>query len=240
MEVKANAIVIKTVDYKDNDKILTLYSLEYGKITATIKGVKKSGAKLKFASEPFCFCEYILAVKGGRYTVINATHIDTFYNLRLNLKKYYAVALLGEFANKLLEEEIKDEYFFDLLINGVKNLCYEDNEYYYLSKFLIDAIQCLGYGITDYNCFGCGEDIKGRVFFSFKNAEFSCLECRQEGYNEIMPITYEAFKEVINGIAPKSEGVEKLIRFLVYYVKYKTETNLKSAEALYSLFVESA
>ncbi len=233
MEIKANAIVIKTVDYKDNDKILTLYSLEYGKITATIKGVKKSGAKLKFASEPFSFCEYILAVKNGRYTVINATHIDTFYNLRLNLKKYYTVALLGEFTNKLLEEEIKDEYFFDLLINGVKNICYENNEYYYLSKFLIEAIQSLGYGIIDYNCASCGSEIEGRVFFSFKNAEFCCLDCRVEGFNEIMPITYEAFKSVSEGIIYKDEGLEKLIKFLVYYINYKTEVSLKSAQSLF-------
>ena len=53
MDIVINAIVLKSVDYKDNDKILTLYSPEKGKITAGIKGVKKSGAKLKFASEPF-------------------------------------------------------------------------------------------------------------------------------------------------------------------------------------------
>ena len=61
MEVKVNALVIKAVDYKDNDRILTLYSLEKGKITAGIKGVKKAGAKLKFASEPFCFSEYVFS-----------------------------------------------------------------------------------------------------------------------------------------------------------------------------------
>ena len=55
MEVKVNAIVIRAIDYKDNDRILTLYSLEKGKITAGIKGVKKAGAKLKFASEHFFF-----------------------------------------------------------------------------------------------------------------------------------------------------------------------------------------
>ena len=139
MEIKVNAIVIKTVDYKDNDKILTLYSLEYGKITATIKGVKKSGAKLKFASEPFSFCEYILAAKGDRYTVINASHIDTFYNLRLNLKKYYTVALVGEFASKLIEDGTADEYLFSLVINTIKNICYQENEFFYLCKFLIEA-----------------------------------------------------------------------------------------------------
>ncbi len=239
MDIKVNAIVIKTVDYKDNDKILTLYSLEYGKITATIKGVKKSGAKLKFASEPFCFCEYILAVKGDRYTVINASHIDTFYNLRLNLKKYYTVALVGEFVNKLIEDGTQDEYLFDLIINTVKNICYNENELFYLSNFLIEATKILGYGISDYNCFKCGEEINGRVFFSFKNAEFSCGDCVEEGFREIMPSTYNAFKLVENGEIVDDGGTQKLVKFLVYYINYKTEASLKSAESLYQIFIEN-
>ena len=88
MEIIVNALVLRAVDYKDNDKILTLYSLERGKITAGIKGVKKSGAKLKFASEPFAFCEFVLAEKQGRYTVIGATYIDSFFSLRTSLIKY--------------------------------------------------------------------------------------------------------------------------------------------------------
>lgn len=236
MEIKVNAIVTRTVDYKDNDKILTLYSLEYGKITATIKGVKKSGAKLKFASEPFCFCEYVLAVKGDRYTVINASHIDTFYNLRLNLKKYYTVAVVGEFINKLIEDNISDEYLFDLAINTVKNICYQDSELFYLSSFLIEATKCLGYGISDYNCYKCGEEIKDRVYFNFKNAEFSCGNCFENDFREIMFTTYNAFKMVENGVVAEEDGLQKLIKFLVYYINYKTEVVLKTAEALYQIF----
>ena len=55
MEEKLNALMLRGVDYKDNDKMLTLYSLERGLVSAGIKGVKKAGAKLKFASQPFCF-----------------------------------------------------------------------------------------------------------------------------------------------------------------------------------------
>lgn len=54
MEEKINALMIRSVDYADNDKILSLFSLEQGVISAKIRGVKKAGAKLKFAAEPFC------------------------------------------------------------------------------------------------------------------------------------------------------------------------------------------
>ena len=58
--------MIRAVDYGENDKILTLLSAERGKISAGIKGVKKAGAKLKFAAQPFCLAEYVLTGRGGR------------------------------------------------------------------------------------------------------------------------------------------------------------------------------
>ena len=44
MEIKTEAVVLQSLDYKDNDKILTLFSPTLGKITAGIKGVKKPTA----------------------------------------------------------------------------------------------------------------------------------------------------------------------------------------------------
>ena len=59
MEIKTEAVVLGSTDYKDNDKLLTLFSPTMGKITANIRGVKKPKAKLAFAAQPFAFCEYI-------------------------------------------------------------------------------------------------------------------------------------------------------------------------------------
>ena len=65
--IKVNALMLRAADYGENDKILTLLTAELGKISAGIKGVKKAGAKLKFAAQPFCFAEYILSKRGERY-----------------------------------------------------------------------------------------------------------------------------------------------------------------------------
>ena len=85
MEVKTDAIVLKAVDYKDNDKILTLFSPSLGRITAGAKGVKKPKAKLSFSAQPFCFAEYVLAEKGGRYTVTGAYLHESFFSLLITI-----------------------------------------------------------------------------------------------------------------------------------------------------------
>ena len=73
MQHVVNAVMLRASDYNENDKILTLLTAEKGKITAGIKGVKKAAAKLKFAAQPFCFAEYVLSERGGRYTVVKAS-----------------------------------------------------------------------------------------------------------------------------------------------------------------------
>ncbi|MDE6000931.1 MAG: DNA repair protein RecO, partial [Clostridia bacterium] len=92
MDIVVNAVMLRSVDYNENDKILTLLTAERGKITAGIKGVKKAAAKLKFAAQPFCFAEYVLASRGDKYTVINAAESESFYDLRTDINKFYAAS----------------------------------------------------------------------------------------------------------------------------------------------------
>ena len=79
MEIKVDAIVIRTADYGESDRMLTLFTLQRGKLSAAAKGVRKAGAKLRFAAQPFCFAEYVLAQRGERNTVISAAETDSFY-----------------------------------------------------------------------------------------------------------------------------------------------------------------
>lgn len=237
MEEIVNGIVLRAVDYKDSDKIITLFTVEKGIITAGAKGVKKAGAKLKFAVEPFCFAEYVLAKKSNRYTVISAQYLDAFYNLRTDLKKYYVSGALGEVVQAALKEGDADADMFSVFMDAVKNVNYSVDEKLTFIKFLIRLFKLSGYGVEDEKCAFCGKKISGRVFFNFQNASFSCEEHRLEGYKEIMPLTYNAF------IAAKSaafndggagcenlsdEAKNKLIKFLLYYFNYKTDAVIKS------------
>lgn len=69
MEEKLNALCVRVVDYKDNDRLITLCTAEKGKILVKATGVKNPKAKLKFAASPLCFGEYIVVENKGRYTL---------------------------------------------------------------------------------------------------------------------------------------------------------------------------
>lgn len=166
MEEKINALMIRSVDYADNDKILSLFSLEQGVISAKIRGVKKAGAKLKFAAEPFCFAEYILA-GGGFKTVTNASLLDSFYPVRENIYKFYAAGTAAEFVKRYCPENSVAEGLFLETVRFLKLCAYTDlPPDGLLLIYLLHALGEIGYSLGFGGCAGCGEK-PNRVFFDF-------------------------------------------------------------------------
>ena len=124
MEEKANGIVLGGVSVAENDKILSVFTVEQGTVSAKIKGVKKAGAKLKFASEPFCFAEFIFLDKGGFKTVINASLIDSFYPIREDIKRFYAGSVVLEFIKRFAKENMVSHDLFFLTVDALKEIAY--------------------------------------------------------------------------------------------------------------------
>lgn len=186
MEIKTDAIVLRAADYKDADKILTLLTPSAGKLTAGIKGVKKSGAKLSFAAQPFAFCEYVLAEKRGRYTVTSAYLHDGFFPLRTNITRYYAACAALEIADELSAEGAENESLFIAAAQALRSLAYaEETESpaEIVSAFLLTALFEAGYMIDLDGCGACGREIKenSACYFDFSGGRFLCGSCGAAG-----------------------------------------------------------
>ena len=182
MEIKTDAIVLRAADYKDADKILTLLTPSAGKLTAGIKGVKKSGAKLAFSAQPFAFCEYVLVQKGGRYIVTSAYLHDGFFPLRTNITRYYAACAAMEIADELSAEGAENESLFVAAAQALRSLAYaEETESpaEIVSAFLLTALFEAGYMIDLDGCGACGREIEenSACYFDFSGGRFLCGSC---------------------------------------------------------------
>lgn len=176
MEVKLNALCVRTIDYKDNDRLLSLCSVEGGKILAKIRGCKSPKSKLRFAASPFCFGEYILSSSpGGHYTVTGCSAYDCFSALTADISKYYAGFLVLEVTEKLSSDDV--ESTAGLVLKGVeclKELCYGDDERpeKTLINYLKNVLALSGYALnTDY-CAVSGEPLSGNVAFDLVSGGF--------------------------------------------------------------------
>ncbi len=232
MEEKLSGIVLGGISYGENDKILNLFTLEKGLISAKIKGVKKAGAKLKFASQPFCFAEFILRNGKAGYTVINASLIESFYSLREDIFKYYAGGAVLEFVKRFYRENILSPEAFFAVIQGLKNIAFGDKPLCALVEFFVLELREAGYALELDGCVTCGKKTANRMFFDYSNGGFYCDECFNGAGREINPDTFTALNIAVNKGELNREQAVRALRLIDYYLENKTEERIASLKEL--------
>ena len=230
-----SGIVLGGVAIGENDKILNIFTLEQGVVSAKIKGVKKAGAKLKFASEPFCFAEFIFSKRGTMRTVIGASLIDSFYPVRENIVKFFCAGTVLEFVKKFYQEDMVSPDAFLSMVKALKKIAYgEKNFKSTLVNFLLGALKESGFQLSVNGCFYCGcEEILGRVFFDYRTGSFSCENCfdgtgREVNHQTLTALCLAEKEQLDDGF----EGTDKALRLLDYYLKNRTEESLNSLAEL--------
>ncbi len=84
---KTKGVIIKSIDYKENDKLIWAYCEELGKITFIAKGAKKSKSKNLALTLPLCFADYIFFKGRNLYNLQEGKIINSFQGLLDNLDK---------------------------------------------------------------------------------------------------------------------------------------------------------
>ena len=67
--INTQGIVLKSVTYKENDLILTIFTRKLGKISAIARGAKKSKSTLLSSSQIFAYANFTLKKEGNMYRV---------------------------------------------------------------------------------------------------------------------------------------------------------------------------
>ena len=219
MEIKVDALVLRTADYGESDRMLTLFTLQNGKLSAAAKGVRKAKARLNFAAQPFCFGEYVLAQKGERYTVISAFATDAFYGLRMDVGKLYAAASLAGLCDAVLPEGLVNEELFLLAVTALGEMC-EKEETEALISFFLRLLTLSGYMI----------DLSACADFDFSGGCFTCEDCARG--SRVRESTFQLLRKCAGMeydpayILP--EAGKRALRLLYLYFTRKTETQVKA------------
>ncbi|MBO5240894.1 MAG: DNA repair protein RecO [Clostridia bacterium] len=241
MEVKTDAVVLQTLDYKDDDKLLTLFSPTLGKITAGIRGVKKPKAKLAFAAQPFALCEYVLAEKAGRYTVTAAYLHESFFDLRTDVERYYAACAAAEIVRTVAVENEHFEGLFIGFIECLKSLVLAgEDTAEAVATFILIALRESGYPLDLSYLEECGGDIGEKIWFDFSDGRFTSFERLQAGERASVS-TYHILRKCAGLRFDENAalgGKKRALRLLKAYLIEKTEERFDGLGELIRLYEE--
>lgn len=190
---KVKGIVIKEIQYKENDKILTLLTDEFGKISCFAKGAKKTASPFLASCQLFVYSEFVL-YKGTSFYHVNSTEvINTFYSLRSTLDKIDRACEITNVLNTFICENEESKEALSLYLNTLYVIANKDISYSFLSSvFKLKMLKISGFLPSFSVCGNCkkkllGENIEKQVSYTYSNTlnHILCNECSKDKPNVI-------------------------------------------------------
>lgn len=197
MEVTTKAIAINATDYKENDKYVLLYSLEYGKISILARGIRKATAKLRFAADQFCFGNYELAQTGDRYILKTCEQLESFYSLREDIVTYYAACTIAESLMNYTEEGQSEPQLFVETLRALEALSCGTNPLLVTLRYMLKFFEIGGLKLQLDTCVMCGKSDK-RYFLNLQRGGLVCGNCCEIDNTAVSPRAHSCCKMVEN------------------------------------------
>lgn len=204
-ERKAKAIVLGAVDYGEQDRMLTLFSPEYGRIDAKARSCRKAASPLLPCVQPFVFGEYVLFSYKGKTVISQCEVIETFFSLREDVERFAAAGFAGALCRGVVQEEEGNESLFDLFYRTCSYLAYGENGIKNtLIAFLAHFLSVTGFQPAITHCARCGRDLRQEKTIRF-SPELGGALCPGCGIlqKQVSPLALEAIRRVL--LLPREE-----------------------------------
>ena len=159
-QITTNAIVVRRAAYRENDRMITLFSPTMGRIDALCRGCRRQKSPLMAASELFCAGEYVLYQTHDRATVVSCQVSDTYYALRSDYEKLSHGMYMLELCSAAIQPAQENERLFMLLLRSLAHLCYGDAAPRRITAvFLMGMTSLLGFRPQVGRCARCGTPV---------------------------------------------------------------------------------
>lgn len=136
--------VLRTVDYGETSKIVTVLSKDYGFISVMAKGVKSPKSKKLNLIALYTESIFELNKKGDMYYLKDGIIIDSNSNLKNKIDKIYLTQLFFDIIERTTFENYSDNVYM-LLKKSLYYLSKTDKDVRIASAFLIKYISMIGF-----------------------------------------------------------------------------------------------
>lgn len=152
MYYQLKALVLRSQISGEADKLVRLYTNEWGKVSAVVPGAKKINAKLSYATEPIMESSIMVYAKTpeARPKVTGAVILDGFTLLRKNWKAFWIAQYCAEITEILTPFNSSNSKKYDLLFRTWKLLEKAQHPWRIFMAFTLRFLKLSGYSFMDY------------------------------------------------------------------------------------------
>lgn len=196
---KTQAIVLRSIPYGEADRIVTFYTLDFGKIKGIAKGAKRSRKRFANTLETGS-CVTVTFFEKETSSLVRLSHCDLirpFGSVREDLHRLTTASYFIELIDELTAERIKNQAIFHLLTTFLdlvdQGILKEEIQ----RVFEIRLLANLGYQPQLDRCLRCKTNLSAeRVLFAPREGGILCPSCSAD-LPELVPVSLGTVKTLL-------------------------------------------
>ncbi len=240
-------LVLRSADYKESSKMLTVLTDALGKISVSARGATRLKSRISAACQPLVFSEMTLSETKERYYLKEASTLETFSGLTADLKNYALGCYFLELLDASCPETVEEPEALTLGLNALWLLSEGKKEPQLVkSAFELRLMTLLGYQPETEQCAACGKAKPDVPALDLRGGALYCRDCALKALAE-RPMTLDepsllAIRHIVS--APRKSvfsfrisdsGLRRLSDVAEGYVKEQLERSFRTLDYYKSL-----
>lgn len=244
MHYRTRAVILKSKDYRDADKLITVFSEKEGKFRAIARGVKKPRSSMRASLQPFCHSHLYLN-RGRELDLITQTRLLEFYgNIREDLTGTLQVVYLLELLDKALADRVPMMHLYRDVLDILEALEQMGYNPLFIRYAELSVLTNSGYKPVMNQCVHCHNTDNLAGVFDLPAGGVVCRDCqRQTGSGfalskealAILRTLMNSPLQALPRIKARPASLEQLEIFLEKYLEYHLENKFKMKDTMRKL-----
>lgn len=179
-------VVIRSIDYGEGHKIITLYTKEAGKVGVMARGAKKMRSRLAAITQLFTYGEYTY-YSSGRLGNLNSGEILAAHSsIQEDIYKTAYAAYIVEMIDRMLPDQDGSAYLFDQLLAAIQAIDEGKDAQVVSHLFEMKMLEYAGYSPVLDHCADCSDDSASCSHFSARLGGVLCRKCKHKDTTAIL------------------------------------------------------
>ncbi len=248
---KASAIVLRSLDYGESDRIITFYTDDFGKLTGIAKGARRSKRRFPNALELFSLSNILFSIRsGGGMALIESCDVINHYSgIRANLEKTLVASYFIDLTAQFTSEGKKNRNLFQLLQNSLEIIDAGNCSDTITRLFELHLLKLKGFEPVLDRCIICKTPVNEieiayrtrPLLFSLSGGGIKCPKCNSDNKHSI-PISIGTIMTLLMGkemeiskihrLTLSSQAAEESKKVLVSFIQHLLGKDLKSLDVI--------
>lgn len=234
---QSEAIVLRSFNVGEQDKIVVLFSRDKGIIKGVAKGARKFGSRFGSSLEPLSLVKVFYYEKERKdlVTVSNCDLVESFFEIQDDLQTSFTLSYFAELIEEFSPSRAKDDTLYRLLLS-VLNSLKGGGDLDFLTRYFEAWLLKINGVLPDLNkCKKCRKILTDSGWLSPKKDGVFCDHCASHKREEIKPELGSFVQWIKKNTPPKKgplpfssqelEGIKKTLQdIIIFHIEKKPKT----------------